>query len=214
MFNIKTFREFLLESPLRISSINGMNKSNMWLVLKDTSKLISIVLNKYKLYRHDDYLFLTDLEDNYLGNIIFKEFNELPKAVKILSSHSLVKGFYKTIFPFFPKDLGYNIILSDNYQSPEAEGSWKSILRNPKTAIIYNKTTKEIVDYDPDNHEEYYDSLNGGNYLVGIDLSKYKLSERFRDIQDRINLEIKGDWMYESKDDIDFMIDVLHPFNE
>jgi hypothetical protein len=132
--------------------VGGFDREKDWEESKSTNFVTkledNVSTNNYSLYESKNtYWLCKDLE--YLGHIQYKVCNTCGSAIFITESFSKVKGFYSIMFLHIFKN-GITTILSDNFQSEQAKGSWVKLLNgyDKRNSGIYDIETNSFIPQD------------------------------------------------------------------
>jgi hypothetical protein len=173
------YEDFLSEMALRsgkardTSDYTYEEEFSTWVQDKSTFPMVADnIEGKYRVYRTPSMLFLSSLDDKYLGYIKLINPRSTMKALSakvfvIQGSHSnLQGGFYKLMFNIIFTVLHYDIILSDLMMSDEAIHSWEKMLKGNPKACVFSEADAKLEDYTP-NKIDYF-SDDDMNYRVGL----------------------------------------------
>jgi len=151
-----------------------------------SKKILKLIKNKIppldlKFYEGVEVFYLTDKGDNYLGHIEYSHLNGLRcKAVKIDSTFSKYRGFYRLLFDLIFSYTSIQCIFGDSIQTKRAIKSWKKLLKE-YDPIVYNLEEKEFLVFDSyKEFEKREDEFWGietkkDKFLIGV--SKNSLNE-------------------------------------
>lgn len=149
-------------------------------LLKDTIKPLN-----NKLYSGDDIFYLTDDNDNYIGHLEY--INISRNIIKVTSSYSKQRGFYKLLFKLILILTNIKMIFGDDEQSTDAIAAWKSVLKGFKKKV-YNTETNEVEDFIKSKEDDYWVYERGSHkkYLVGLSEADNCIKDSYNKIESLI----------------------------